>query len=121
MLMRQRPGTSKGVVFVTVEDEHGTANLVVFADLVARDRAALINARLLMVQGRIERETRQAEVPVTHIIAEALTDRTDLLRGLNAAEEQDWGAAALGRADEVRRPEPGSRRPVLPVKSRDFQ
>ncbi|PWC26991.1 error-prone DNA polymerase [Teichococcus aestuarii] len=121
VLMRQRPGTSKGVVFVTVEDEHGTANLVVFADLVARDRAALINARLLMVQGRIERETRQAEVPVTHIIAEALTDRTDLLRGLNAAEEQDWGAAALGRADEVRRPEPGSRRPVLPVKSRDFQ
>jgi error-prone DNA polymerase len=118
--MRQRPGTSKGVVFVTVEDEHGTPNLVVFAKLVDRDRAALINARLLIVTGKVEREAEQAEVPVTHIIAEALTDRTDLLQGLNAAEPQDWGAATLGRADEVRRPEPGSRRLGLQLKSRDF-
>jgi error-prone DNA polymerase len=120
VLMRQRPGTSKGVLFVTMEDEHGTANLVVFAQLVDRDRAALINARLLLDSGKIERETEQAEMPVTHIIAEALTNRTDLLQGLSAAEPEDWGAAALGRADKVRRPEPGSRRPTLPVRSRDF-
>jgi error-prone DNA polymerase len=121
VLMRQRPGTSKGVVFVTVEDEHGTANLVVFAKFVDRDRAALINARLLIVTGKVERETEQAEVPVTHIIAEALIDRTDLLRELNTAAPQDWGAAALGRADEGRRPESGSRRPVLELRSRHFQ
>ncbi|KAA2211246.1 helix-hairpin-helix domain-containing protein, partial [Teichococcus oryzae] len=120
VLMRQRPGTSKGVVFITVEDEHGQANLVTFANIVDRDRAALINARLLLVKGKIERETEQAEVPVTHIIVEKLTDRTDLLQGLSSAEPADWSAAALGRADEVRRPEPGSRRPVLQLKSRDF-
>ncbi|MFC3127239.1 error-prone DNA polymerase [Pseudoroseomonas globiformis] len=121
VLMRQRPGTSKGVVFITMEDEHGQANLVTFANIVDRDRAALINARLLLVHGKIERETEQAEVPVTHIIVEQLTDRTDLLQGLSAAEPADWGAAVLGRADEVRRPEPGSRRPALNLKSRDFQ
>jgi len=108
VLMRQRPGTSKGVVFVTVEDEFGTANLVVFTKVVDRDRAALINARLLLVQGRIERETEQAEVPVTHIIVENLIDRMGLLQGLNAA-------------DEVRRTGPGSRSPVLNLKSRNFQ
>ncbi|WBV42540.1 error-prone DNA polymerase [Pseudoroseomonas cervicalis] len=120
VLMRQRPGTSKGVVFVTVEDEHGQANLVVFANIVDRDRAALINARLLVVKGKIERETEHAEVPVTHVIVEQLIDRTDLLQGLDAAEPADWGAASLGRADEVRRPEPGSRRPALNLRSRDF-
>jgi error-prone DNA polymerase len=94
--------------------------LVVFSNIVDRDRAALINARLLVVKGKIERETQHAEVPVTHVIVEQLIDRTDLLQGLDAAEPADWGAASLGRADEVRRPEPGSRRPPLNLKSRDF-
>ncbi|ATR19612.1 error-prone DNA polymerase (plasmid) [Roseomonas sp. FDAARGOS_362] len=82
VLMRQRPGTAKGIVFVTVEDEHGTANLVVYADIAARDRAALIGARLLLVEGRIEREAERAEVPVIHLICRRLEDRSDLLRGL---------------------------------------
>jgi error-prone DNA polymerase len=63
VLMRQRPGTAQGVVFITVEDEHGTANLVVWADVGARDRAALLGARLLLVEAKIERETQHAEVP----------------------------------------------------------
>ena len=121
VLMRQRPGTAKGVVFVTVEDEHGTANLVVWADVGARDRAALLGARLLLVEAKIERETRHAEVPITHLICKTLTDRTDLLNSLMHREANlPWGNSALGRADEVRRPDPGSRRPVKMPGSRDF-
>ena len=61
------------------------------------------------------------EVPVNHLIVQRLIDRSDLLDGLSQAESGgEWAERALGRADEVRRPEPGSRRPVLP-KSRDFQ
>jgi error-prone DNA polymerase len=121
VLMRQRPGTAKGVVFVTVEDEHGTANLVVWADIGARDRAALLGARLLLVEAKIEREIKHAEVPITHLICKTLTDRTDLLNGLMHREANlAWGDAALGRADEVRRPDPGSRRPIRMPGSRDF-
>jgi error-prone DNA polymerase len=121
VLMRQRPGTAKGVVFVTVEDEHGTANLVVWADVGARDRAALLGARLLLADAKIERETEHAEVPITHLICRTLTDRTDLLNELMHREANlPWGDAALGRADEVRRPDPGSRRPVRMPGSRDF-
>jgi error-prone DNA polymerase len=119
--MRQRPGTAKGVVFVTVEDEHGTANLVVWADIGARDRAALLGTRLLLVEAKIEREIEHAEVPITHLICRTLTDRTDLLNSLMHREANlSWDNAALGRTDEVRRPDPGSRRPVRMPGSRDF-
>jgi error-prone DNA polymerase len=121
--MRQRPGTAKGIVFVTIEDEFGVANLVVYTDIGARDRAALIGSRLLVAEGRIERETEHAEVPVTHLICRKLIDRGDLLRQLSIPESDTaWGDAMLGRADEVRRPDPGSARAKagLPA-SRDFR
>jgi error-prone DNA polymerase len=125
VLIRQRPGSAKGVVFLTVEDEHGVANLVVFEQIAARDRAALVSGRLLIAEGRVEREFEQAEVPITHLIVERLIDRSDLLSRLveidsNATSDHDWTEKALGRADEVRRPEPGSQRPKLPG-SRDFR
>ena len=124
VLMRQRPGTAKGIVFVTVEDEFGSANLVVYADVAARDRAALVGARLLVAEGRVEREVEHAEVPITHLICRGLVDRSDLLDRLPLVDGSDpaWAGRALGRADEVRRPEPGSR-PPSPLKltrSRDF-
>jgi error-prone DNA polymerase len=121
VLMRQRPGTAKGVVFITVEDEHGTANLVVWADIGARDRAALLGARLMLVDEKIERESKQAEVPITHLICRTLADRSDLLHGLmHQKAKLPWGDAAPGRADGVRRPDPGSRRPSRMPGSRDF-
>ncbi|WP_245615399.1 error-prone DNA polymerase [Muricoccus aerilatus] len=122
VLMRQRPGTAKGVVFVTVEDEWGEANLVVYANVGERDRAALIGARLLVTEGRVERTDEHAEVPILHLIARKLIDRSDLLDGLGQVDgaEAGWDRL-LGRADEVRRPEPGSRRdPVKLPSSRDF-
>jgi error-prone DNA polymerase len=129
VLMRQRPGSAKGIVFLTVEDEHGTGNLVVYADVAARDRAALVAGRLLVAEGRVEREAEHAEVPIVHLIVRRLTDRSDLLDGLlrdgmPAEERSDaaWAERSLGHADEVRQPEPGSRRPRsrLPG-SRDFR
>jgi len=77
--MRQRPGTAKGVVFVTLEDEFGIANLVIYTDVGARDRSALIGARSMLAEGRIERETDHSEVPITHLICRKLIDRSDLL------------------------------------------
>ena len=121
VLMRQRPGTSKGVVFLTVEDEFGVGNLVVFAAVAERDRQALLSARLLLAEGKVERVSEHVEVPVNHLIVQRLVDRSDLLDGLNQAEQGgEWAERALGRADEVRRPDPGSRRSPLPP-SRDFQ
>ena len=118
VLMRQRPGTAKGIVFITVEDEFGNANLVVYADIALRERAAMIGARLLIAEGRVERETEHAEVPITHLICRKLIDRTDLLNGLMRSDvARGWGDAALLRCDEVRRPEPGSARPKVRCKS----
>jgi error-prone DNA polymerase len=123
VLMRQRPGTSKGVVFVTVEDEHGQANIVVYAQIGEHDRAALLGSRLLLVEGRVEREDRQAEVPIIHVIARRLTDRSDLLDGLRqTGAGTGWADKTLGRADEVRRPDSGSAAPRPRLgRSRDFR
>jgi len=123
VLMRQRPGTAKGIVFVTLEDEFGVANLVIYPNIGQRDRAAMIGSRLMLAEGRIERETEQAEVPITHLICRKLIDRSDLLRQLSVSDSDPaWADATLGRADEVRRPDPGSAQAKagLPA-SRDFR
>ncbi len=80
--MRQRPGTAKGIVFVTLEDEFRIANLVIYTDVGERDRSTLISARLMLAEGRIERETDHSEVSITHIICRKLIDRIDLLGAL---------------------------------------
>jgi error-prone DNA polymerase len=74
---RQRPGTASGVTFVTLEDEFGNLNVVVWRDLAERQRAALVNSRLLKVDGRWE-----AVGEVRHLIAGRLTDLTPLLDGI---------------------------------------
>jgi error-prone DNA polymerase len=124
VLMRQRPGSAKGVIFITIEDEHGVANLVVFTDVAARHRAALVKARLLIAEGRVERVVEHAEVPITHLIIRRLTDRSDLLDGLLRAPAGDaaWAERNLGRSDEVRHPESAGRRPKAQLPgSRDFR
>ena len=123
VLVRQRPGSAKGVVFFTVEDEWGTANLVVYADLVRRFRAAVVSARLVVAEGRVER--MEAEVPIVHLIVQRLLDRSDLLFGLAALDRPEAAAEpwrrTLARADEV---EKGERRdggpPARLPRSRDF-
>jgi error-prone DNA polymerase len=71
---RQRPDTASGVVFVTLEDETGTANVVVWNRLVERQRRELLGARLLAVHGSIERDGE-----VVHLVARRLVDYSALL------------------------------------------
>ncbi|WP_371321473.1 error-prone DNA polymerase [Pseudomonas yamanorum] len=75
---RQRPGTASGVTFVTLEDEFGNINVVVWRDLAERQRQALVGSRLLKVDGRWE-----AVGEVRHLIAGRLTDLTPLLSGIS--------------------------------------
>ncbi|WP_028918252.1 error-prone DNA polymerase [Pseudoxanthomonas sp. J35] len=77
---RQRPGTAKGTIFVTLEDEHGMVNVVVWPDLAVRQRKPLLQARLLAVRGRWERVDG-----VEHLIAAHLEDLSGLLGSLPVA------------------------------------
>ncbi|MBW8905871.1 MAG: error-prone DNA polymerase [Betaproteobacteria bacterium] len=77
---RQRPDTASGVVFVTLEDEFGTINVVVWSSLVERQRRELLGARLLGVQGTIERDGE-----VVHLVARRLVDYSTLLGPLATA------------------------------------
>ena len=81
---RQRPGTAKGVVFVTLEDETGTVQVIVWKALRERQRAALLQSRLLAVYGRWQR-TGEGEHTVMHLIAQHLVNLTPLLGGLTSS------------------------------------
>ena len=74
VLVRQRPGTAKGVIFLTLEDETGVANVVVWAAIYERFRRAVISGRLLRVTGRLQRDAG-----VVHVVAEAIEDMSPLL------------------------------------------
>jgi len=75
---RQRPGSASGVIFITLEDETGNSNIVVWKDLVERRRAIIVQAKLLYVKGIIERKDS-----VIHIIAGDVEDLTPLLGDLD--------------------------------------
>ena len=76
-----------------------------------------------MADAQVERETERAEVPVTHLICRRLEDRSDLLGSLmQGGVPEGWNDRAIGHADEVRRPDPGSARPIRSMpNSRDFR
>jgi error-prone DNA polymerase len=80
--VRQRPGTAKGTVFITIEDETGIANLIVWPSLVQTLRQKIIGASLLIAEGRLQR----AEEGVTHITVERLADRSAWLAGLDGED-----------------------------------
>lgn len=69
VLIRQRPGTAKGVIFVTLEDETGICNVIVWRKLYEQFRRAVISGRCLRVTGRVQRDNG-----VTHVIAEQVED-----------------------------------------------
>ena len=104
VITRQRPGTASGVIFLTLEDETGTANVVVWKKVYETFRKAVIAGRLVSVTGRIERDG-----PVTHLIAERVEDVSPLLATLGRTV---LTAPNDGRADETRRPAGGSIRPT---------
>jgi error-prone DNA polymerase len=79
VLVRQRPGSAKGVVFLTLEDETGVINLVVWPDVFERLRPVVMGARMLLARGRIQRAEG-----VTHLVVEDLVDWTPMLGHLSA-------------------------------------
>jgi len=81
---RQRPDTASGVVFVTLEDETGCVNVIVWRDLGERQRRELLSAQLLAVYGSVEREGE-----VVHVIARRLADHSELL-GRLATRSRDF-------------------------------
>ena len=93
---RQRPGSAKGVVFMTIEDESAVANVIVWPKVFERVRPVVLGARYVAVTGRVQEESG-----VIHVVADELEDLTLLLARL-----ADHGAdiEGLARADEVRRP-----------------
>ena len=98
VLVRQRPGTAKGVIFMTLEDETGVANVIVWPKAFERLRAIVLGARFVAVTGKL-----QSEQGVIHIVAERMDDLTPMLGLLSEAGET---IGALARADEARRPQP---------------
>jgi error-prone DNA polymerase len=110
VLIRQRPGSAKGVVFITLEDETGVANLVVWPDVFERYRKVVMGARLIEVRGRVE-----ADEGVIHVIAGHLADATGELRKLS----EDVLQPALARGDHAG--PHGSPRPWQPPGPEDRQ
>jgi len=85
VITRQRPGSAKGTVFLTLEDESGTLNVIVWPTLVQKARSAVLHASLLEVTGELQQEDG-----VTHLIAQRLRDRSAWLGAL-AVRSRDFG------------------------------
>lgn len=120
VLIRQRPGSAKGVVFITLEDETGIANLVVWPDTMEKYRKVVMGARLIEVHGRVEYDE-----DVLHVIAVNLVDATDRLQHLSddllkpaIAHGDHAGPLPPGLPEHFRQGHPRNVR-VIP-KSRDF-
>lgn len=116
VLIRQRPGSAKGVCFITLEDETGVANLVVWPKVMEAFRKVIMRARIIDVTGMVQRTDK-----VIHVVAHHLKDRSDALDRLS----NDVLEPPLARADEVKKALPngthGHPRNVRVIpKSRDF-
>jgi len=117
VLIRQRPGSAKGVVFITLEDETGVANLVVWPDVFEKQRKIVMGARLMAVHGIVQRDE---ESDVIHVVARRLEDHSFMLRHLSdeampSTLNQGDGAGSW-RAPAARHPRDVE---IIP-KSRDF-
>ena len=116
VLVRQKPGSAKGVMFITIEDETGVANLVIWPSLYEKQRRVILTARMLRVDGRVQREGE-----VVHVVAYRLYDLSDALASVGDRD----GSFPLphGRGDEFHHGSPGHDprdQPPRGVKPRDI-
>jgi error-prone DNA polymerase len=109
MLIRQRPGSAKGVVFITIEDETGIANLVVWPDVFEKQRKIVMGARLMAVHGIVQKDP---DSDVIHVVARRLEDHSHMLRHLS----EDIVDAPMARGDS-----PGAMRPPIARHPRDVE
>jgi len=117
VLIRQRPGSAKGVVFITIEDETGVANLVIWPDVFGKQRKIVMGARLMAVHGIVQRDP---DSDVIHVVAQRLEDHSAMLRHLSdetmPSTLSQSDAAGSWRAPAQRHPRDAE---IIP-KSRDF-
>jgi error-prone DNA polymerase len=117
VLIRQRPGSAKGVVFITIEDETGIANLVIWPDVFEKQRKIVMGARLMAVHGIVQRDP---DSDVIHVVARRLEDDSQMLRHLSddimPSTLNQGDAAGSWRAPASRHPRDTE---IIP-KSRDF-
>lgn len=95
VLVRQRPGTAGGICFMTIEDETGFANLVIFEKLFDTFRKEILQSRLIMVEGKL-----QIEGEVIHVIVKRCHDFSKLLRTLTPTQKDDPPVLTLAYPDE---------------------
>lgn len=93
VLVRQRPGSAKGVMFITIEDETGISNLVIWPDVYEKNRRTIHAAHMLLIDGRVQREGQ-----VIHLVVDKLTDLSDRLASIS--EEETPYPLPHGRGDE---------------------
>lgn len=101
VIVRQRPGTAGGVCFMSIEDEFGWFNLVIFEKLFDKYRKEILHSRLFMVEGKVQKEGE-----VTNVVVSKCFDFTKLLKGLTAKEDDQLPILTLSRADEKSPPYP---------------
>ncbi len=128
VLVRQRPGTAKNVTFMTIEDETGIVNAVIWSRIYEEQRRLILTARMVAIEGQIQKEG-----DVVHLVAKRLIDLSDLLDSVSERDESFW--VPKPRGDDFRNGEPGpdprtlKRRggtraaspPVILIRSRDFK
>src|SRR4030095_4874633 len=95
VLVRQRPGSAQGGMFITIEDEHEVANLVVWESVFERQRRLILSAGMIACRGRVQREGE-----VIHLVAEHLIDLSGLLRSVG--DRNDAFFLPHGRGDEAK-------------------
>ena len=95
VLVRQRPGSAKGVMFITIEDETGVANLVIWPSLYEKQRRIILSSGMIAVHGRVQREGE-----VVHLVAHRLTDLSTELAGLGEREQNF--PVPHGRGDQAK-------------------
>jgi error-prone DNA polymerase len=110
VLVRQMPGSAKGVIFITIEDETGIANLVIWPKLYERQRRVILSAGMMAVHGRIQREGE-----VVHLVAHRVIDLSEALASVGRRDATF--PAPIGRGDEVRH----SSSNTIKLKAREFR
>jgi DNA polymerase III alpha subunit len=113
VLVRQRPGTASGVIFMTLEDESAIANVIVWPKIFEAYRPVVLGSRLVSVTGVL-----QSESGVIHVVADHIEDLSNLLRRLS---DQGYEPEALARADEIKRPQSDRRAKLVKRQERNLQ
>jgi error-prone DNA polymerase len=90
VLVRQKPGSAKGVMFITIEDETGVANLILWPSVFERAAPVVLSASMVSLRGRLQKEGQ-----VIHVIVDRVVPRDDMLRSIGRMEMP----VAFGRGD----------------------